>query len=85
MVTVSARRVDGKAILAQAEKYRDDMVKFLRDLIRIPSESTQEEKVVYRIKQEMEKLQFDEVVIDTFGNIRGRVGSGSRKFAIDGT
>ena len=83
MVTVSARRVDGKAILAQAEKYRDDMVKFLRDLIRIPSESTQEEKVVYRIKQEMEKLQFDEVVIDTFGNIRGRVGSGSRKFAID--
>lgn len=59
------------------------MVAFLRDLIRLPSESTQEEKVVRRIKQEMEKLQYDEIVIDRFGNIRGRVGNGSRKFAID--
>lgn len=83
MAITTASRVDGKAILAQAEKYREDMVKFLRDLIRIPSESAQEEKVVQRIKQEMEKLQFDEVHIDKFGNIRGRVGNGSRKFAID--
>ncbi|MBI4179613.1 YgeY family selenium metabolism-linked hydrolase [bacterium] len=81
--TTLGRRVDGRAIMAQAEKYRDDMVKFLRDLIRIPSESAQEEKVVRRIKAEMEKLDFDEIVIDGFGNIRGRVGNGSRKFAID--
>ncbi len=87
MATVTAKKVDGRAdgraFLAQAEKYRDDMVRFLRDLIRIPSESAQEEKVVMRIKQEMEKLGFDEIKIDGFGNILGRIGSGSRKFAID--
>src|SRR3989338_404995 len=79
----ATKQVSRQVFLERAEHYRDDMVRFLRDLIRIPSESAQEEKVVRRSQQEMEKLQYDEVVIDGFGNIRGRVGSGRRKFAID--
>lgn len=42
-------------IIQAAEKYRDDMTKFLRDMVAIPSESCQEKDVILRIKQEMEK------------------------------
>ena len=38
-----------------AEGYKADMVKFLRDMIAIPSESCEEEGVVKRIAAEMEK------------------------------
>jgi putative selenium metabolism hydrolase len=72
-----------KLILEQAEKYRDDMIRFLRDMIAIPSESCRERDVILRIKTEMEKLGFDEIHIDAMGNIRGRVGSGKRIIAMD--
>ena len=38
-----------------AEKYLPDMTKFLRDLIAIPSESCDEEGVIRRTIEEMEK------------------------------
>ena len=47
------------AIKKAAEGYKADMVKFLRDMIAIPSESCEEEGVVKRIAAEMEKLGFD--------------------------
>lgn len=70
-------------ILQKAEEYRPDMVKFLRDMIRIPSESCREEGVVKRIKQEMEKVGFDKVEIDPMGNVLGWIGSGPRLIAFD--
>lgn len=68
---------------ALAKEYRADMSAFLRDMIRIPSESCDEEKVVLRIKEEMEKVGFDEVMIDPMGNVIGRIGNGSRVIAYD--
>ena len=47
--------MDFDAIKAKAEGYRADMTKFLRDLIRIPGESADEEGHSRRIKEEMEK------------------------------
>ncbi|AZR73605.1 selenium metabolism hydrolase [Anoxybacter fermentans] len=70
-------------IHAKAKEYEAEMVKFMRDLIRIPSESTQEEKVIQRIKEEMEKVGFDEIKIDPMGNILGRIGNGQRVIAMD--
>lgn len=70
-------------IIQAAEKYRDDMTKFLRDMVAIPSESCQEKEVIQRIKQEMEKVGFDEVRIDKMGNILGRVGHGKHVIAMD--
>ncbi|MDD4184595.1 MAG: YgeY family selenium metabolism-linked hydrolase [Candidatus Izemoplasmatales bacterium] len=64
-------------------KYEPEMTKFLRDMIAIPSESCQEEKVIQRIKQEMEKTGFQEIIIDKMGNIIGRIGSGSHLIAMD--
>jgi putative selenium metabolism hydrolase len=74
---------DFKKILELAEGYKDDMTKFLRDMVRIPSESCDEEKVVLRIKEEMEKVGFDKVEIDPMGNILGTLGHGKHLIAYD--
>lgn len=66
-----------------AQQYEPAMTKFLRDLVRIPGESAGEEGHVLRIKQEMEALGFDEVVIDPMGNILGYMGSGKTLIGYD--
>jgi len=68
----------------RADFYKEDLFKFLRDMVRIPSTSTNEKEVVLRIKEEMEKLNYDEIKIDGFGNILGRIGNGKRVIAMDG-
>lgn len=70
-------------VLSCAESYREDITHFLRDLVAIPSESCHEEKVVLRIKEEMEKVGFDHVEIDTMGNVIGKLGSGKHLIAMD--
>jgi putative selenium metabolism hydrolase len=71
-------------IRTRAEAYKADMTRFLRDMIRIPSESCGEREVILRIKQEMEKVGFDKVEIDPMGNIIGTIGHGPRLIALDG-
>lgn len=71
------------AIKKAAQNYEQDMTKFLRDLVKIPSESAQEEGVIMRIKQEMEKLSFDKVEIDPMGNVLGFMGTGDKIIAYD--
>ncbi len=66
-----------------AERYTPDMVKFLRDMIAIPSESTGERQVIERARAEMEQAGFDEIRIDGLGNLLGRIGSGSTVIAFD--
>lgn len=70
-------------IKAKSEDYLADMTKFLRDLVRFPGESTGEKEVVYRIKEEMEKLGFDKVEIDPMGNILGYMGTGETLIGFD--
>jgi len=70
-------------IIELSEKYKEDMVSFLRDMIKIPSTSCNEEKVILRIKEEMEKVGFDEITIDKMGNILGRIGTGKTIIAMD--
>jgi putative selenium metabolism hydrolase len=72
------------AIANLAERYTPDIVKFLRDMIAIPSESAEERDVIQRVKLEMERCGFDEIKIDGLGNILGRVGNGKTVVAIDG-
>ncbi|MCK5759227.1 MAG: YgeY family selenium metabolism-linked hydrolase [Clostridiales bacterium] len=76
-------KADFKTILAKAESYKDEMSAFLRDMIRIPSESCNEKEVILRIKEEMEKVGFDKIEIDPMGNILGYIGHGSRLIAMD--
>lgn len=76
-------KVDFEKVLELAKKYEPEMSKFLRDMIAIPSESCQEEKVVLRIKEEMEQVGFDKVEIDPMGNILGYIGHGKHVIAMD--
>ncbi len=75
--------INFKEILEKAELYKSDITKFLRDMIAIPSESSDEKKVVLRIKEEMEKVGFDKVEIDPMGNILGYIGHGQHLIAMD--
>ncbi len=75
--------LDFKTILQKAEEYKPQMSKFLRDMIAIPSESCGEEKVIQRIKAEMEAVGFDRVEIDPMGNVLGYIGNGSHLIAMD--
>lgn len=70
-------------VLELAQKYQPEMTLFLRDMIAIPSESCQEERVITRIKEEMEKVGFDKVTIDPMGNILGTIGRGKHLIAMD--
>ena len=70
-------------IAAAAQSYEADIVAFLRDLIAIPAESSHEGPVIQRIRQEMEKVGFDEIRIDPMGNILGRIGSGKTVIMMD--
>jgi putative selenium metabolism hydrolase len=69
-----------------AEAARPDaerMTAFLGDLIARPSLSRREDAVVQRIASEMTDLGFDEVTVDGFGSVIGRIGDGPVHIAYD--
>lgn len=70
-----------------AKKYEKKMVRFLRDLIAIPSESAEEKGVIERIRAEMKSTgAFDKIWTDKMGNLFGQVGKpgkGKKLIAID--
>lgn len=71
-------------IKSLVQKEENNIVKFLRDLISIPSFSCGEAKVAQRIKKEMEKVGFDKVWIDDMGNVIGRIGKDAPGILYDG-
>lgn len=75
--------VDFQKVLQKSEEYKGDMSRFLRDMIAIPSESCDERRVVERIKEEMQKVGFDNIDIDKMGNIIGTIGHGKHIIAMD--
>ena len=75
--------LDYEAIKKAAEGYKEDMVRFLREMISHPSESCEEKEVVSCIRAEMEKLGFDKVEVDGLGNVIGWMGEGDKIIAID--
>ena len=75
--------MDFEAIKKAAQAYRPAMVRFLRDMIAIPSESCEEEGVARRIAQELESLGYDKVEFDKLGNVIGWMGDGDKIIAID--
>jgi putative selenium metabolism hydrolase len=60
----------------RARAYQDDAVAFLRDIIAIPSTSTNEKAVVERIAEEMRKVDLQDVHFAPNGCVLGRIGSG---------
>jgi len=61
----------------------NDLLAFAQELVRINSYSGQEEQVAKVIASKMGTLGFDEVKIDRYGNVLGRVGDGEKIILFD--
>lgn len=72
------------AIKEAAKGYEAAMTKFLRDVIKLPSESCQEGPKAKRIQEEMDMLGFDKTWIDPLGNVMGWMGTGEKVICFDG-
>lgn len=72
-----------EAINKEALAREPEAVDFLRELVRTPSFSGREGEVVKAIRRRMEALGYDEVMVDDFGNVLGRIGRGRRTIAFD--
>lgn len=70
-------------IAKKAKEYELDTANFLVDMVKTPAFSMKEKDVIQVIKKEMEKVGFDEIIIDGLGNILGRIGNGPRIIAFD--
>tara|TARA_Y100001934_G_C12345533_1_gene772563 strand:- start:846 stop:2054 length:1209 start_codon:yes stop_codon:yes gene_type:complete len=70
-------------IMNQVDGKHEDIVKFLRDIIRIPSMDGKIGDVGERCAVEMKSLNFDEVRFDKMGNILGRIGNGDTHIVFD--
>jgi putative selenium metabolism hydrolase len=67
----------------RVEEKREDIIKFMRDIVAIPSMESQVGPVGERIQAEMKKLGYDEVRFDKMGNTIGRIGSGPKVIVFD--
>jgi len=74
----------GKHALAAAQRYRNDIVRFLRELIAIPAESGKEGARCARALEEFRALGFDEARCDGLGSVIARIGSGPLVILMDG-
>ncbi|MFQ5914575.1 MAG: YgeY family selenium metabolism-linked hydrolase [Nitrospinota bacterium] len=77
------KATDRRTLLAAATGRKNDVVRFLRDIVAIPSPSLGEEKVAKRILQEMKRLKYDDCWIDKLGNVIGRIGRGKTRLLLD--
>lgn len=71
------------ALEKEAARYRDQSVKFMRDLVKIPSVSSREKDIAARIVQEMNELGYDRAWTDDYGNVIGQIGDGPIRIVFD--
>ncbi len=64
-------------------KLKTELVEFAQSLVRTKSLSGQEEEIIRLVERKMLSLGFDEVSIDSMGNVLGRIGSGEKKIMFD--
>ncbi len=69
--------------LNKNENFAGELLAFAQDLVRIRSYSGQEGEVARCIAAKMTALGYDQVGIDRWGNVLGRVGSGARTILFD--
>jgi len=72
-----------KEIDKRVNESRNDILKFFREIVAIPSMNSDIENVGKRIGEEMRKLGFDNVYVDKYGSIVGKIGSGDKILLYD--
>src|SRR5215216_4300755 len=64
-------------------KLQQELIEFTQSLIRIKSMSGQEEEIIKFIEQKMKALGYEEVMIDSMGNLLGRIGNEEKSILFD--
>jgi len=70
-------------IKSRVAEQNDDILKFFREIVAIPSMESEIREVGERCEAEMKKLGFDEVFWDKMGNVVGKIGDGDKILLYD--
>ncbi len=62
---------------------KNELVEFVQSMVRIKSLSGQEGEIIRHIEKKMKALEYDQVTIDSMGNLVGRIGSGEKSILFD--
>lgn len=62
---------------------KKELVEFTQNLVRIKSLPGREEEIIRFIDKKMKTLGYDEVTIDSMGNVVGRIGTGGKSILFD--
>lgn len=72
-----------KQIMEALNSVESELIQFTQGLVRIKSYSGHEEEIVRFIAKKMNELGYDEVIIDSMGNVMGRIGNGEKVIMLD--
>jgi len=70
-------------IKSAIKELRSDLIEFARDLVRTKSYSGYEKEIIHLIEKKMKLLDYDEVTLDSMGNLVGRIGNGKKVLMFD--
>lgn len=71
-------------IKSRTQDYAQEIYDFASELIQVESCSGHERGVAALIEDRMQRLRFDDVIVDKMGNVRGSVGTGQTLIGADG-
>lgn len=66
-----------------SQEEQAELIAFIQSLVRTKSLSGQEEAAIRLIESKMNALGYDEVIIDSMGNLLGRIGQGGKTILFD--
>lgn len=72
-----------KNLSIELEKIKPDIIEFSKKLIQIRSFTGKEKEAAELIKNKMLELNYDQVKVDTYGNVLGIIGTGETKLLYD--
>jgi len=72
-----------EVLLKTVKEVEEELIAFSRKLVQIPSITGREELAARSCYEKMQELGYDDVLIDDFGNVLGRIGDGSVKILMD--
>lgn len=70
-------------IQTAVNQIQSDLIEFARDLVRTKSYSGDERAIIHLIEKKMKQLYYDDVTVDSMGNIVGRIGNGQDVLMFD--
>ena len=70
-------------IKSTIKELQSDLIEFAQDLVRTKSYSGDEKEIIHLIEKKMKQLDYDEVILDSMGNLVGRIGNGGKVLMLD--